>query len=108
MATSALNVPQSADTKPVESDAIRLAKAQMQQKNMLVGLLLTFFFGGFGVFYCTTIGGIICTILEVILWLVAIFTFGFGAPLILVGHFIFVIVTAVYINSRNKKVLKSL
>ena len=88
-------------------ESLLVAKLKLQSKSMLIGLLLTFFFGGFGVFYFSTWGGVICSILEILLWIIAFFTFGFGAILLIPAHLIFVIYTAISINRHNKKLLET-
>lgn len=92
-----------------ESDAIRIARMQMQQKSMGVGLILTLLFGGFGVFYFSTVGGIVCSIIEIVAAIILVFlTFGFGLPLLFLLHLVFVLYTAVTINSHNKRLLRAL
>lgn len=88
------------------SESMQVAKLQMQSKSMLIGLLLTLFFGGFGVFYFSTLGGIICAIIEIILWVVSFFTFGLGVLIVVPFHLICVIYTAIAINGHNKKLLQ--
>lgn len=90
------------------SDAMAVAKFQLQSKSMLIGLLLTFFFGGVGMFYVSVIGGIICTIIEIILWAVAFLTMGFGVVLMIPFHLLFIICIVVAINSHNKKLIRAI
>lgn len=93
----------------IESDAIRIAKMRMQQKSIGFGLLLTLLFGGFGVFYFSTLGGIVCSIIEVVAVLtLVLFTLGLGLPLLFFLHLVFVLYTAVAINSHNKRLLRAL
>lgn len=93
----------------VESDVIRIAKMQMQQKSLGVGLALTLLFGGLGVFYFSIVGGIFCAIIEIVaVSFLLIFTFGLGLPLIFLLHLVFVIYAAISINSRNKRLLRAL
>ena len=59
------------------------------KKSYLLAVILTGLFGGFGVFYVSTVGGIIMAIAEVVVLLLAIVTLGLG----------FVLVPVVHINS---------
>lgn len=103
------NMATTAQGQQAESDAIRIARMQMQQKSMGVGLVLTFIFGGFGIFYTSTLGGILCSIIEVLAVLIIFFfTLGLGLPLLFILHLIFVIITAISINARNKRLLRTL
>lgn len=98
-----------AQEQKTESDAIRIAKVQMQQKSMGFGLLLTLLFGGFGVFYFSTLGGIVCSIIEIVAILILVlFTLGLGLPLLFLLHLVFALYTAVTINSHNKRLLRTL
>lgn len=81
--------------------------AAMERKNLALGVFLTLFFGGFGVFYASILGGIIMGIVEFILWIITIITFGFGLILLIPAHIIAVVWSIVAINSHNKKIMKN-
>lgn len=83
-----------------------------QEKSLAVGLLLTFFFGGFGLFYSTVSGALIflgvCFVLGLIIGVISVVTFG-------IALFLYVLLwlaciptamvwSALSINSHNAKV----
>lgn len=82
--------------------------ASMQQKNLAIGLLLTFFFGGLGTLYASVGWGIFFIILEFLLWVAAFFTLGLILPVIFVFHIICLIFAAVSISNHNKRLIKHL
>lgn len=85
----------------------KLMAIQLQKKSLAIGLLLTIFFGGFGVLYASTsIIGIVAAIIEIPLIFLC-FT-GIGLLLVLPVHVIFLIFTAVLISRHNKKIFGSL
>ena len=47
---------------------MRMAKMNMQQKNVAVSLILTFLFGGLGLLYSSILWGVIAGVIEVILF----------------------------------------
>ena len=91
-----------------DSTARRIAMVQMQSKSMFLGLVLTFVFGGFGVFYASILGGIICSILQLIIIVIVFLTMGVGTIIALPFQLIFLIITAICISRHNKKLLDSL
>jgi ABC-type branched-subunit amino acid transport system permease subunit len=68
-------------------------------KSVGISLILTFLFGGLGMFYSTIIGAIIMIVIELI---VGILTFGFG---LIFTHAIAMIWGAIATNQYNKKLL---
>ena len=90
-----------------------LVMAQLKSKDMLLGLVLTLFLGGFGLFYIGLIWGIIGSLISVVLWTIMLFgtiiSMGFLAPFILFMiisfHVICGIIAAVSISSHNKLLL---
>ena len=90
-----------------------LAIAQLQSKSMVLGLILTFFLGGFGLFYIGFIWGLIGSITMILLWATVFFggilSAGILAPFLafIVGlfHIIGMIIVAVSINNYNKRLL---
>jgi len=79
-----------------------------QSKSMPVGILITWFFGGFGVFYVSIIGGLVLGGLEFILWIVTFFTLGFGLILLIPLHIIALIWTYMGVKKHNNKLIASL
>jgi hypothetical protein len=73
--------------------------ANGSQKSLAVGILLTFFFGGLGMFYTSIKWGIIGLIVELIL-VVLCFLF-IGIFLLPIWHIASIIITAVSINKQN-------
>lgn len=53
-------------------------------KSVGVSVVLTFLFGGLGLFYSSIVGGIVMTLIEVIAVIVTILTFGLGVVLFVV------------------------
>lgn len=87
-----------------DDKSMKLMMAQMNQKNVSIGVLLTFFFGGLGLFYASIAGGIIMTILELIAWATTLIGIGFLLlPIIHIGCIIWAVVA---INNHNKKLLQ--
>ena len=85
------------------SESLRTALVQSQQKSVGIGMLLTLFFGGLGMFYVSIIMGILFTIIEIVLVVVAVFTMGIGLLFLLPYHIFTVLVTIFFIRSYNKK-----
>ncbi len=87
-----------------DDKSMKLMMAQMSQKSVGTGVILTFFFGGLGLFYASTLGGVVMTILELIAWATTIIGIGFILlPIIHIGCIIWAIVA---INNHNKKLLQ--
>jgi hypothetical protein len=76
-----------------------------QRKSLGVGLLLTLFFGGFGVFYASVLGGVLLSAIQVLFFVIALATFGFGVVLLLPLWFVAVIWTCVAINGHNARLM---
>lgn len=68
-----------------------------QQKSMGVALLLTFIFGPLGLFYASVTGGVILTILTII---IGILTLGLG---LFLGWMASIIWAAVAVNKHNQR-----
>ena len=90
------------------NDNLAAAKLQIQAKSMGLGIVLTLLFGGFGIFYVSLFGGIICSLIEVTLLLLSILTFGLGIFIVIPFHILLLIYTVVAINNHNKNLLKNL
>ena len=76
----------------------------LQAKSVAMAILLTIFFGGLGVFYVSVPGGIIMSIVTVIVWFISFVTFGIGGiVLIPLVHGISIIWAIVGVNNHNKK-----
>jgi len=89
------------------SDAT-IAAVAMQSKNVMLGLILAFFFGSIGLLYTSCLLGVIGIIMEVLIWFIALVTLGFGAFLIVPWHIFSMILVVILINSHNKRLLSSL
>lgn len=76
-----------------------------QSKSMAVGLIITWFFGGLGVFYVSIIGGIVLGGLEFLAWIIALFTFGFGVILLVPIHIVALIWTFLGVKKHNSKLI---
>lgn len=84
----------------------KMIVAAMSQKNLGLGIFLTLFFGGLGMFYATILGGLVFLLLDLLLLVVAICTAGIGGILYIPLHILAVIFTIIAINSHNKKLLR--
>ncbi|MDR1932353.1 MAG: hypothetical protein LBQ57_05955 [Spirochaetales bacterium] len=73
--------------------------ANGQQKNLAVGVILTIFFGGLGMFYTSVKWGIIGIIGEAIAWATIIVFI--GVILIPLWHIVCIIITVLSINKQN-------
>ena len=74
-----------------------------QSKSMGLGVVLTLFFGGLGVFYASILGGIVMTLAQLVS-LALCFVF-IGLILLPIVHVVALIWTIVAINSHNQKLL---
>lgn len=90
------------------NDTKAMITANLMSKNLGVGVFLTLFFGGIGLLYANITWGIIGVIVEVVLVIVAILTFGLGLLLLIPWHVISVIIGIVCINRHNKRLLSKL
>ncbi|CAK7031826.1 MAG: hypothetical protein DELT_02822 [Desulfovibrio sp.] len=90
------------------NDAVAAARIQLQAKSMVAGILLTLLFGGLGVFYVSIFWGILCTLFEIVLLIIAILTLGYGFALILPAHFVFALLVAVLVSAHNRRLLRAL
>jgi hypothetical protein len=77
----------------------------IQSKSLGVGLILTFLFGGLGLFYVSVMAGIIGSILELICIVITLITFGIGAILLIPFHIICFIWAVVAVNNHNKRLI---
>ena len=81
------------------------AVVTLQSRNVGIGVALTLFFGGLGLFYASIIAGIIGGILEIAFLIFVIATLGFGILLLPVVHIIYLIPCVILINMRNRRIL---
>ncbi|MDR2946180.1 MAG: hypothetical protein LBV79_05485 [Candidatus Adiutrix sp.] len=88
--------------------AAEVAAVAMQGKSMVLGLILAFFFGSIGLLYASILLGLVGLVIEGIVWLLAVATFGLGAVLIIPWHIFSMILVAVLIHSHNKRLLAKL
>jgi len=79
-----------------------------QSKSMAVGLILTWFFGGFGVFYVSILGGVLLGLLEFILWIVTFATLGFGVLLLIPLHIIALVWVYIGVKNHNNRLISGL
>ena len=74
-----------------------------QSKNMGLGVVLTLFFGGFGLFYASIVGGILMTLAELLSLALCFVVIGFF--MLPVVHIVSLVWTILAINGHNKKLL---
>ena len=79
-----------------------------QSKSMAVGMLITWFFGGLGVFYVSMLGGLVLGSLEFVLWVVTFMTFGIGVILLIPLHIAALIWTYMGVKKHNIRLLANL
>ena len=92
----------------VEKQSVALLTATIYRKNLGIGLILTFFFGGLGTLYASVGWGIFFAIIELILGALLLFTFGLLMPVVFVFHLICLVFTAISISNHNKRLVKAL
>ena len=83
--------------------AMAIADAATQSKNLVLGLLLCTFFGSAGLIYTSCLLGIIGLCLEIVVWVIALFTFGLGFLLIIPWHIFSVIAVLILIPMHNER-----
>ena len=87
----------------VMTDSWKVAAAMSQQKSPVLAVVLVFFFGGFGMFYVSIKAGIICSIIEIILWFLCFVIIGLVlVPIFHISLIIYVIIT---ISKYNQDVI---
>jgi len=70
------------------------------EKNMILSLVLAFFFGPIGLFYASVTGGIVMILVTII---VAIFTLGFGLFIIIPICVVWAAIATTRYNQRRKE-----
>lgn len=76
-------------------------------KSLFLGLMLTLMFGGFGVFYATFPGGVMCTLMELTLFGLSVF-FGENIyPALAFARLIYFMVTFAAISGHNKALARA-
>lgn len=87
---------------------INSARIQLQGKSLGLGVVLTIFFGGLGMFYLSIWWGLIGLFVEAVLVVLSAITGGFLGFLLAGWHILCVIITVVSINNHNRRLLGSL
>ncbi len=96
------NAPLSYAVAPDSDDADVPATAAGPRKSLFLGLMLTLLFGGFGVFYATFPGGVMCTLMELTLFGLSVF---FGEkiyPALAFARLIYFMVIFAAVSGHNK------
>ena len=81
--------------------------ALIQAKSTGLAVILSLLFGGLGLLYATIPGGIIMSIVTVLVWILGIITLGIGLILVPVVHFVCVIWSVVAVKKYNTKLLSA-
>ncbi|HOW55687.1 MAG TPA: hypothetical protein PLR60_13680 [Syntrophorhabdaceae bacterium] len=81
------------------------AAIMIQAKSLGVAIALTIFFGGLGLLYSTIPGGIVMSIVQIIVIIIAVFTLGLGLILFIPVHIISVIWAIIAIKKYNEKLI---
>lgn len=79
-----------------------------QTKSVAAAVLLPLFFGGLGVFYSSAMGGVVMTIVTLVVWGIAFVTFGLGTILIPIVHLVAVAWSVAATNGYNQRLISSL
>ena len=79
-----------------------------QSKSMATGMIITWFFGGLGVFYVSLLGGLVLGSLEFIGWIVTFATLGFGVILLIPIHIAALVWTYLGVKKHNNKLIADL
>ena len=96
------NAPLPYPSVPDSDDADEPAPVAGPRKSLFLGLMLTLLFGGFGVFYATFPGGVMCTLMELTLFGLSVF---FGEkiyPALASARLIYFMVAFAAISGHNK------
>lgn len=78
-----------------------------QSKNVALGVVLTFLFGGFGVFYASILGGLIMSITEAIGLAISFMTLGIMSFMMCPIHIVAIIWAIAAINKHNQRLIAS-
>lgn len=76
-----------------------------QSKSMAVGLVVTWFMGGLGVFYVSLLGGLLLGSLELLFWIVTFFTLGIGVVLLVPVHIASLVWVYLGIKKHNNRLI---
>ena len=108
-AGDARTVPLGAKRAPIPSsstpdlgDADEPTPTVGPRKSLFLGLMLTLMFGGFGVFYATVPGGVMCALMDLTLYGLSVF---FGEqiyPALVFVRLIYFMVTVAAVSGHNK------
>ncbi len=85
-----------------------ILRVQMMSKNVGIAAILALFFGGLGLLYVTIIGGVIGALVEIVLFILVIFTGGLGLIVYIPWHLVCAIIAIVMANAHNKRLLNKL
>ena len=101
------NAPGPPAHAPDSDDAGEPAPAAVPRKSLFLGLMLTLMFGGFGVFYATFPGGVMCALMELTLFGLSVF---FGEkiyPALALVRLIYFMITFAAISGHNKELARA-
>lgn len=79
-----------------------------QSKSMAAGMIITWFFGGLGVFYVSLLGGLVLGGLELVAWIVTFATLGFGVILLIPIHIVALVWTYLGVKKHNTRLISGL
>jgi hypothetical protein len=79
--------------------------ALIQAKSTGLAVVLTLLFGGLGLLYASIPGGIIMSIVTVLVWILGIVTLGLGLVLVPFVHLICIIWAILAVKNHNAKLL---
>ncbi|MCD8351352.1 MAG: hypothetical protein LUC93_12160 [Planctomycetaceae bacterium] len=85
-----------------------MMQAQLMGKSTGLAAILALVFGGVGLLYASIPVGIVCTIIEVILFITAIVTLGIGMIFYIPWHMFCVILALVLVSRHNKRLIEDL
>ncbi len=85
-----------------------MLQAQLMGKSTGIAAILAFFFGGFGLIYASIPLGIVCSIIEVILFIISVITLGIGTVVYIPWHLFCAILALVLVGRHNKRLLESI
>lgn len=83
------------------------AMVQLQGKSLGLGVVLTIFFGGLGMFYLGIWWGLIGLFMEAVLAIIGFLTGGILGFLLAGWHILCVIIAVISINNHNNRLLRS-
>ncbi|MCC8189364.1 MAG: hypothetical protein LIP77_01835 [Planctomycetes bacterium] len=82
-------------------------EVQLQSKSVLVAAVLTFFLGGFGLFYNSLLLGLLGAAVELFLVVIWLVTLGIGGFLLPPWHVVCIVIAVLQATAHNRRLLRN-